>query len=401
MGGAMKTLDPKKTLAALRAGEEVVPHTSEQLAQARRWSENPASAPSAEVESLPEPLALAVLEAAVQSGASPLAEALASSKQKALAKAARKAIYQLRSRGVEVAEPAREESAPRAEVAAAPEELPSLLSTVTGTGERAMMVVRPLRGGGLETFQVVFTDEAGILQLDRGELSRGDYRRQLRALRQGTASLLEVSLERARELLSIAGALNLATRTPFPKGSEDALRHLDAPPVGVAPPLPHPEEGDERRAVQGHTLHQEPELASWLPPEEQLRVLSGHLDEQLHSVIELSEVQRNEQVRLRFIAAAVAFFTAPMKQLYAQRLWQIAELFENTHRPEPAAIARAEARRLFHGAPGSSRFGEFLFEKVLLLTQRSRAGQPLPAPGERLEPVAPKERTRPGGLILP
>ncbi|HME90712.1 MAG TPA: hypothetical protein VKE49_04760, partial [Myxococcaceae bacterium] len=72
-----------------------------------------------------------------------------------------------------------------------------------------------------------------------------------------------------------------------------------------------------------------------------------------------------------------------------------------------AQLARAEARRLFHGPTEPfSRFGEFLFEKVLWLSQRARAGEmpQTPGPGETTAPQQPQasgERRSPGGLILP
>jgi hypothetical protein len=78
----------------------------------------------------------------------------------------------------------------------------------------------------------------------------------------------------------------------------------------------------------------------------------------------------------------------------------MAELFARSDREEYASIARAEARRLFHGAPGLfSPFAVTLFEKVLALgaqqAEAAPAQQQQPAP----EPAA--ERRSPGGLILP
>jgi hypothetical protein len=56
---------------------------------------------------------------------------------------------------------------------------------------------------------------------------------------------------------------------------------------------------------------------------------------------------------------------------------------------------------MFHGAVEPfSRFGEFLFEKVLWLSQRGRAGEAPPSAAEP-PPAAPTEHRSPGGLILP
>jgi hypothetical protein len=82
----------------------------------------------------------------------------------------------------------------------------------------------------------------------------------------------------------------------------------------------------------------------------------------------------------------------------------MADFFERTSRASAAQVARAEARRLFHGPEEPfSRFAEFLFEKVLAsaLVQAAAQGQ---APGPT-PPAAPApstaERRSPGGLIIP
>ena len=124
------------------------------MERARSLAAEPASAPPADVEALPEPLALALLEGSVLAGQPALAEALAGSGNKALAKAAKKALYRLRSRGIEVAEPPRARPpSPRARRVAGPEPLPALLTSIDGTGERVLEIARPLRGGGVEAIQ--------------------------------------------------------------------------------------------------------------------------------------------------------------------------------------------------------------------------------------------------------
>jgi hypothetical protein len=316
--------------------------------------------------------------------------------------------------GLKVAAPAAVEAAPPAAAAksepSTTEEFPCLLSPMSGMGERALLWVRALRGGGLDAFQIIFTDEHGIVQLDRGEVSRGAYRKQMKEMKTGRVPLAVVSRDRARALLAQAAAQNLASKTPYPSGAEDALRHLEATPgtVNVEPvTIPMPDADDARNAHLGHTLHDEPEIAAWLPPEAEIKVLLERMEEVVHSPLQLSNPQKAEQLVQRAHATARDFFTPPMKQLYARRLWEMAEYFDATQRPQKAALARSEAKRLFHDDPGVSRFAEFLFEKVVVLTQRAQAGQNMPAPGARLgmeeeeAPQAPQEKRSPGGLILP
>ncbi|MFZ5471747.1 MAG: hypothetical protein ACOZIN_20150 [Myxococcota bacterium] len=386
-------MEPKRLLEALRSKEALPPELVPADAQKARTLLDLSAPPATEVEALPEPLALAVLESTVQRRHLELPLALSTSPHKALAKAAKKALYQLKSMGVALP------PAPRASTSTSPspeaaEELPCLLSPVTGTGERALVVVRPLRGGGLETIQCVLSDEVGLLQLDAGEVGRAGYRRQLKELREGKVPFLQIPLSRARALLSDAAALNQTSTSPLPPGAGDALRHLGVEPsLATPPPLPSPEPDDERQAAHAHLLHDEPEVRPWLPPEAQLRLLAQRLEDLEASPLTLSAAQKDEQALQKMRATAREFFTVPMKQLYARRLWAMAEVFEHTGRTDKAQTARAEARRLFHGV-GESRFAEALFEKVVLLSHLAQTGQ-LPPPGE-----GPPEKS-PGGILFP
>lgn len=400
--------EPKKILQALLADSpEPLPFPPEQLDRARALARAEADPSPADVEALPEPLALALLELAVRRKGLALPEALAASSNKALAKAGKKALYQLRSVGVAVPE-----KKPAAEPAPAPtpapaEEFPCLVSPIIGTGERAIIVPRPMKGGGLEVWDALLSDEAGIIRLTKGDIARNAYRRQLKELRGAKPRpAVEASRDEVRELLSDALGTNLRAKTPFPEGLDELVRYLGATPREQPAALPPPEPNDERLATGSQALHNEPEIQPWLPPEAELRRLSAKMDELAASPLQLSSVQRTEQLRDVFRAAAKAFFTPELRRSYAHRLWQMASFYEKTDRPEPAQLARAEARRLYHLAPdSSSAFAEFLFEKVLVLMARGKEGRPMPEPGEPIaeeKPAAnPAEKRTPGGLILP
>jgi hypothetical protein len=263
---------------------------------------------------------------------------------------------------------------------------------------------------GLEVSQIVFTDELGIVQYSRTEMSRSAYRKSLRELDQPSApSALRVSRDEARAVLSEAWAQNERSQSPLPPGADDFLRRIDLAPAKAELELPAPEPDDERMSARGHLLHSEPEIQPWLPNEEQLRVLAAKADAVTHSLLQMSEAQRSEQIVHQFRSAAREFFTPERSRLYARRLWRMADFFGRLGRMEPAAIARAEARRLFHGhREPFSRFAEFLFEKVLLLTQHQRPDQGSDtlrqqdtADANPEMPAPTGERKSPGGLILP
>lgn len=420
------TDDPKKVLKAL-LGKDALPFDAAAVEQARALAQAPESATREAVEALPEPLALAVLEATVRAKKVELAAALQESPNKGLAKGARKALYALKSAGVAVPErpkPAPPAPAPAAEEVDDDEWLPCWLSAPTGTGERALLLVRPQKGGGLEVAQVMIGDERGVTSCQIVESNRSSYRRQVRELRaEVPIRALEIPLEEAKELLAEHAALNLSTGTPFPPGTNEVLRHFNVSPSKPPEDLPAPLPEDERQAIAAHTLHTDLEAQSWLPPEDSLKVLAQKVDMVVTSPLQLTQQQKDEQLRGVIRSAAAEFFTPAVRKLYARRLWQLADFMERTGRDERAAIARAEARRLFHNIPsGPDRFEEFLFEKVLILSQALQRGEQLPEPGSaapvpglagqagqagqpeeqgQQQPGPPGERKSPGGLILP
>jgi hypothetical protein len=345
----------------------------------------------------------------VLAGSTTLPEALAGSAHKGLAKAAKKALYRLRSQGIEPARPPAPAATPAPGVAGL-ELLPSVLTCLdVNTGERILELGRPLRGGGVEALQLLLSDERGVVRLDVAETSRSQYRRMVkRGTGPGPEGAVEIPQAEALERLAAAAGLNLRSRTAFPQGLDGVLRHLGVQPRDVPLELPPPEPEDERLAREAHTLHAEPELQDWLPPVGELRKLAFKVDEVEASPLALTPVQRDEQLIQAARGLAHAFFAPEeVRRLYAGRLWEMALHLERLGRSHPAQVARAEARRLFHGpAEPPSRFAERLYEKALLLTLTERVAPShrdrAPARTEQ-SPTAPEppERRSPGGIILP
>ncbi|QDE89521.1 hypothetical protein BHS06_11435 [Myxococcus xanthus] len=392
--------DPRSLLDALRSGAPLPAFPAEAVESARALARDVSQAALTHVEALPEPLALAVLEAAVLNGHTVLPEALSSSSVKPLAKAAKKALYQLRSRGVAVAGPARAAPA-EPPPAAAPEALNALASAVTGGGERALVLARVLRGAGVEVVQMQLSDERGVVALQLGDRNRATWRK---LVKDGLAhgGIVELPPEEAAALLAEAAGTNLRTHTPFPKGLDVVLRHFGVQPQQSPTELPPPEPEDIRRAQEADVLHDTVELASWLPPEPDMQALVQKMDEVVHSPLSLSDVQRQEQLQAAVLGVAQGFFTPEVRQRYALRLWRMADYFERSSRPREADIARAEARRLFHGAQEPfSRFAERLFEKVLALVAAAGARAGADTGPAEAAPAPTLERRSPGGLIIP
>ncbi len=316
----------------------------------------------ADVEKLPEAQALEVLAAHVKARQTQLPEALAGSKNKALARAAKKALYQLRSSGVVLKDPVLDPVAAPAAVDTSGE-LMGLLSPVLGTGEQMLFFGRAMRAGGVEFFQCVIHDEFGVQQLDRAETNRSRYRRQQRAIVQGR-QVIEVPFQRVLEELARAYGQNLRAKNGLPENANQNLRALRVTPDETQLEVPSPEAADADLAAKSGGLHDQPEIQTWLPAESQLALLSQELD--------LLRAQKAEQsaIDLKVKELTDGYFTPAVRELYARRLWRQGEFFAKTERPEAARIARAQARRMFH-QQDTGPFGLRLFQKVIALSEQA------------------------------
>lgn len=332
---------------------------------------DPLSMTPAQVEALPEAQAAEVLAAWAKAKNPALAEALALSASKAHAKLAKKSLYQLKSGGVAVTEPA-----PKADPGAPTpaekddEDLLGTMSPVLGTGDRALFFARPLRGGGIEIYQAIISDEFGIVQFDRAQTNRGTYRARIRELKaQADISLIFVPLTRIIEELGRAMTLNDRSRTNIPAEMADGLTRLGVVPLDPEVPVPALEAADAGLVKDSAALHDEPEIKQWMPPEAELKALA-----------DVAESLAGDAAKQQARAAegASAFFTPALRTLYARRLLQMAELFDFTERAQAATLARATARHLAHTAEASP-FTTRLFEKVFEHAARAASAEKLKA----------------------
>lgn len=336
-----------------------------------------------QVEALPEAKAQEVLDAWVKAKQAELPAALAASASKAHAKLAKKALYRLQSSGVAAAPV----EAPRAPAAARDEaplkiEFPGVLSMQLGTGERAFLFAYPIRGGGLELFQGIVHDEFGIAQFATERANRNVYRRRMAELEGSTTErVMLVPFERIQLELGRAMTLNERTKTVYGAEIAQSLHRIGVTPQDPDFPIPALEPGDADAREAGAALHQLPEVEQWMPSELDLVTLTQQVDVLRNGPLPLSDAQKDEKCEALAKKLAEQVFTPAVRQLYARRLWYSAEVMEAQKRPDDAAKARAEARRLAHEST-PSRFAEQLFVKVLAtMPKTGRAGALPPMPG--------------------
>ncbi|HLT29304.1 MAG TPA: hypothetical protein VK013_04640 [Myxococcaceae bacterium] len=364
-------ISPKKLLELLQSGADVPDVDSAQVATARALIAAPAEAPIDQLVSLAAPLAEAVLQAAVAAGTPLLATRLVDAPEapKALVKAAKRSLHQLRSAGVDVPETA-PAGAPIALVQQADSRLASLLLPIDGTGEYGLIVCRPL-DGKVQVHQVIASDTQGVVSLERMTRSRDQYRKLLRVLlREQQQPVVEVSDDDIRRELGHAIQRNHDSGTAFPPGLHVLIGHYGVEPLPL-PPVPTPEPEDAVLSKMSAQLFNEPLIKGWYPPESELRDMIERLDEIESSKLSLTDAQKRDQIIATVRGQAARFFTPEMRQVFAQRLWFLVPFLDaHGEAPSSAGIAKAEARTLAAGDLHTPTvFGQELFERALRLSK--------------------------------
>src|SRR4030095_9233763 len=101
------------------------------------------------------------------------AEQLSSAGDREVAKAARRALYRLRSAGVPVTPPERAPARVSPSTDPDPQPtLPAFVSLPDGTGQRGVLLARPVRGG-VELVEALVSDGVGVVPPSRGEMRPG------------------------------------------------------------------------------------------------------------------------------------------------------------------------------------------------------------------------------------
>ena len=364
-------ISTKKLLELLQSGADVPDFDPAQVATARALIAAPADAPVEAMAGLSLPLAEAVLQAAVIARTPLLATRLVDAPEapKALAKAAKRSLHQLRSAGIELPDvPAA--AAPIAVVQQPDPQLPSLLLPIDGTGEYGLIVCRPL-DGKVQVHQLIASDTQGLVGLERMTRSRDQYRKLLRVLmREQQQPVIELTDDAIRRELGYAIQRNHDSGTAFPPGLHVLIGHYGIEPLPL-PPVPAPEPEDAVLARMSAQLFNEPLIQGWYPPESELRAMIDRLDEIESSKLSVTDAQKRDQIVSTVRGQAARFFTPEMRQLFAQRLWFLVPFLDaHGQAPSSAGIAKAEARTLANGDQhATTLFGQELFERALRLSK--------------------------------
>jgi hypothetical protein len=312
---------------------------------------------------------LALAWAESERGAAPLAGIDPESLDRSGAKALRRALHRLRSRGVAIAErPTQNRVAVLPPVT---DELgAALVSPPDPSGAQLVVRIEPNPSGGARVFQGAVDLERGVLEFQVFAASRSQARRLVREL-EGNARLDAVAAppEALAALVAAAAEAQPADRA-LPHAFAEWRTRVARPPEGARSPgelaraaLPASDEMALVRVVAERIGTGA--LGPWPPPIETLRELAERVRKTAESPLLVNEPQRRAQVDEVIGDAVEARFAAPAGERTARRFEECAFVDWKRGRGEDARACLAAARAFRERAPRDNPAARALLERAL------------------------------------
>ncbi len=268
---------------------------------------------------------------------------LGSSPDKSLAKAARRALHLLRTKGASAAPGVRVYQAPGPY---AVEETASFASIIDGRGERVVWFVEA-NDGGFAIFEVELSESAGVLSLVALELSRKAWRDRAAQMRGNERAVIgQISGMHARTLIERAYRRMVEARRSPPEAF--AQHHLRVQASEAELAAPHPvralvaavegEVGDGELAA----VLERRELALFVPSQEAIIALDAAIGEVLTSKLVLTPGQKLGKLEDAIAKVADEQVTIEVRRLLSERLLELALLIA-MRQPDHAGLRAARA----------------------------------------------------------
>ncbi len=331
------------------------------------------------------------IDALVAAGDAVRLTTLAGSPDKDVAKAARRGLHVLRTRGVSAPEVKKVATTPRPIVDTAE----AWTCVPDANGERLVVAIVPAPGGDFFAITAHVSDERGILQIAFGKGPRKHAREVRHSFEQSGGFAADVGIERAAELIDLAYQTTLARGASPP--AEFAAAHRVLPRVHVTPGAPHPALAElPAPAVfnreQAELLHKLPTIARWVPSAPELRALEQRLEEVATSRLLIDGPQRQAAWQDVIDKAIVTAFDGAGRVRWRRRALDAALVFAAAGLRDDAANLRAQADLLVADGfdPLTDPFARALVEKIT-------RGLRIPPPPAAEPEAAPAS----GSLIIP
>jgi hypothetical protein len=318
-----------------------------------------------------------------------------------VAKAAKRALHQLKARGVAIAD-----DAPREvfSLELTPDVSSDSLAYVTGVdglGGRIVWLLVPNTSGGYDLLEAVIDDVHGIRKADLLHTSRGEFRKHMARLRENPSVLLaQASPADVAAILQVAEPLNAESATDLPAGYGELRAGIAAPlfdsPSTWDDNLPAAPAGEDQRR---EALRDAVELlgasyfSNWAILGEAAENAAVAVRAAETSELVADDEQRKQQVD-QAVAGVATSFDEEQRARFKSRLHEMARVLAASGNPVEAARARVAGdgfetvTDLYADHP----FARAIIQRgVMTAYQHLREHEPPPAPDA---PAA-------GGIIRP
>jgi hypothetical protein len=303
-------------------------------------------------------------------GTSEAAEALqrflASADDKDRVKQVRKALYRLRSQGIEIKETATEEKGGGTFSMAigleSLEDARAYVTSIDGLGARLVCVVWRAPNGGSRLLQAVIDDTRGIKEAEVARVTRKGFREHVEKIQaDSTVMLGQISVARAGTILADAAHkavsagrdlpsgynrwAEVAGVEPAPAGPAEIYEHLSATEVGA----------DAVLIEASMVLLRETCFQSWALKGTVIDSAAEEIHQAEISTLMISDEQRRERMQDAICVAVAESFDDTTREAYRCRLEVMAGMLWDHGRQEEARQALAagigltEIRDLFRG----------------------------------------------------
>ena len=296
-------------------------------------------------------------------------------------KAIRRALHRMRSAGVEI--PQESTSTVVARLPSVEEKLDeALVSPLDPTGTRMAYLVEAHPSGGARLFEVMLSEDRGVLEFEVYNASRGKVRRFLRDFtRRERFPGISAPPASVRALVDRTASRESPER-PTPRGFDEWRSHF-ADPGGALTPGGLVRDAlvaaDDVDAAEQRIIEQirERELGPWPPQPEVLQSIAGKLEELTKGSIIVSGAQKREQAEEILEQSVIEAFVGPFSEFTALRFEENAYILWKNDNEADARACLAVAD-LFQSGPERARKVARAMLDVLLgpLVERVAEGEP-------------------------
>ncbi len=270
---------------------------------------------------------------------------------------ARRSLFKLEQRGMNIPRAAPRAAVPRPAFKLGPE-IEGYISSVDGPGVRLVWLTKPQAESGLQLFQGMVSDRVGLAHVSGSFVKRKELRERAQTIKESHGvSMIPVPWEYADRMLyegyEKAKALGQGETEHFL-----SLRSVFNP---LKPkPAPHPvydrlsAESAQAEAwrERSRRLLDEPEFRLWILDEDWMKPYLERVEEAQGSRLVLNEAQKEERFSAIVRDAAREIFTGETGRIFTRRMEDMALYLLETGREESAKLAYAVALQFAEGEIG-------------------------------------------------